>query len=141
MEGLAGSLRPAALGKIISSLAAHAGLTSASRVIDVGAGTGRALLQFSLAPGVASSWGVELDRAKTDKAAPVCAAALGALGRQVVGAAPQIRCCDVANLGTAYPASHLFSFWEAMHPAARAATGRLFARSASLVAAAVVQRP
>ena len=53
---------------------------------------------------------------------------------------PDITCCPVEALPSLDPASHVYSFWEGVPPAARRAFGALVARSSTVRGVAVVQR-
>ena len=140
--GIGGTLQPKSFGRILEALAAHTGLGPSSIFVDVGAGTGRALLQVLLSPGVAYAWGIEFDPAKCDRVASVCTAALAARASRdrPAFAVPHVRACDVADIASVYPTTHAYSFWEGMAEAARCKIGQLFSACPSLAGIAVVQR-
>jgi len=57
-----------------------------------------------------------------------------------LAALPDIQCAPIEAMPSLDPATHVFSFWEGIPPAARAAFGRLVAASATIRGVAVVQR-
>ncbi|GIL79211.1 hypothetical protein Vretifemale_8592 [Volvox reticuliferus] len=94
--------------------------------------------------GVGSAWGVELDRVKCDKAAAFCQNVIRQLIKQeLLGSSvevPSVLCSPIEKVASLEPATHAYSFWEGVPPSGKEAFGKLFAKSRTLRAVAVVQR-
>ncbi|GAB4821524.1 hypothetical protein N2152v2_008570 [Parachlorella kessleri] len=148
IEGLYGSVTKGGMQKVLTALRDKCGLDSNSRLVDIGAGLGRPLMHALVDPGIASGFGVEIDRIKCDKAAAFLRQALVELRRKgVVGPGdsqlqepPSIQCAPIEQMKTLDPCTHAYSFWEGVPLDGKAAFGRLFAASRTLQAVAVVQR-
>ncbi|GIL61222.1 hypothetical protein Vafri_15627 [Volvox africanus] len=144
IEGLYGSITQASMQKVLDCLKRNSGLDSRSVFIDIGAGLGRPLLHAMVSIGVGSAWGVELDRIKCDKAAAFCRNVIQQLVKQeFLGSTvevPSVICSPVEKVASLEPATHAYSFWEGVPPSGKEAFGKLFAKSRTLRAVAVVQR-
>ncbi|GLI65751.1 hypothetical protein VaNZ11_009351 [Volvox africanus] len=144
IEGLYGSITQASMQKVLECLKRNSGLDSRSVFIDIGAGLGRPLLHAMVSIGVGSAWGVELDRIKCDKAAAFCRNVIQQLVKQELLRStvevPSVICSPVEKVASLEPATHAYSFWEGVPPSGKEAFGKLFVKSRTLRAVAVVQR-
>ncbi|GFR49150.1 hypothetical protein Agub_g11168 [Astrephomene gubernaculifera] len=144
IEGLYGSITQASMQKVIECLKHNSALDHRSVFIDIGAGLGRPLLHALVAAGVSTTWGVELDRVKCDKAAAFCEHVIDNLKTKEMLPAdtrvPAVICSPIEKIPSLDPATHAYSFWEGVPGSGKQAFGQLFAASRTLRAVAVVQR-
>ncbi|MEW5307451.1 MAG: hypothetical protein WDW36_009846 [Sanguina aurantia] len=146
VEGVYGSITQTGMQKVINCLVNNCKLGSRSVLVDIGAGLGRPLLHALLDPGVAEVFGVEMDSVKVQKAVafgPQVLRQMDQRGILPLGhrlQPPEIRCASVEQVSSLEPATHAYSFWEGVPASGKEAFGKLFAKSRSLKAVAVVQR-
>ena len=103
VEGLYGSVNRSGMHKVLECFRARCGLDAGSRLVDIGAGLGRPLLHALIEPGIASAFGVEIDRVKVDKADAFLRQTLAEMRRRGLAtdalAAPRIQCSPVEQVG------------------------------------------
>eukprot|EP00798_Chlamydomonas_sp_ICE-L_P021108 gene21108-27996_t len=146
IEGIYGSVTQTGMQKVLDSMRYNTGLGKGSTMVDIGAGLGRPLLHALLDPGVAGTFGIELDHVKVAKARAFLKQVDSGLSKRGVELTsggrdlPTIYQSSIEEFKSLEPATHAYSFWEGVPYSGKKAFGRLFASSTTLRAVAVVQR-
>ncbi|CAD7695618.1 unnamed protein product [Ostreobium quekettii] len=142
--GVYGSITRTGIQAVVQCLVETCGMDEYSRLVDIGAGLGRPLMHAIVHPGVRSSWGVEVDIIKWEKAQVFIQQTIATLQKRGLltkdVAVPTVDCMPVEQVTSLEPHTHGYSFWEGIPLEGKRAFGRLFAQAATMRAIAVVQR-